>query len=129
MGTDPSLSFIFLTKPKLSLIQKAKELNDLRRHKLIWLYLLSHYHQNQRLIHCVLSGSDVWRQLGLLYSPTSNNKTPALLTRHCCYSCSSAEKMTDFLQLAEDGNMLARDSSTVHQWSWEGPKQYDIILS
>ncbi len=73
------------------------------------MYSLSHDHQNQRLIHCVLSCSDIWRKLGLLYSPTSNNKTPALLTTYCCcHSCSSAEKMTDFLQLAEGGNMLIR---------------------
>ncbi len=37
------------------------------------------YHQNQKLIHCVLSGSDVWRKLGVLNYSTSNNKTPALL--------------------------------------------------
>ncbi len=34
------------------------------------------------------------------------------------HSC--AEKMTDILQLTESGNML------VHQWSWEGPEQYDM---
>ncbi len=78
------------------------------------MYSLSHDHQNQRLIHCVLSGSDVWRKLGLLYSPTSNNKTPALLTTYCCcYSCSSAEKMTDFLQLAEIGRKYANTGQYV----------------
>ncbi len=47
----------------------------------------------------------------VLFTFTSNYKTPALLTKRCRrYSCSSTEKMADSLQLAEGGNMLIRDS-------------------
>ncbi len=35
------------------------------------------------------------------------------------------EKMTDFLQLTEGGNMLIRDNT---HWSWEEPEQHDVIL-
>ncbi len=64
-------------------------------------------------MHCVLSGSDVRKQLRYLCSSTSQNyKTPALLTRHCRYSCSSVEKIMDFVQLAEGENMLILDSTS-----------------
>ncbi len=125
MGSEPSLSFNFLTKHALNYFsfrkQRSKVICANQIRCICWCSTI----KIKKGMHCVLSGSDVWRKLGLLCSSLSNNKTPALLTRYCCcYSSSNAEKMTDFLQLDEGGNMLIRDS----QWSWEGPKQYDIIL-
>ncbi len=44
----------------------------------------------------------------LMFTLTSKYKTPALFKRHCClYSCSSAAKMPDSIQLAKSGNMLS----------------------
>ncbi len=37
--------------------------------------------------------------------------------------------MSDFVQLAEGGNMLIHDLEQYIIGHWEGPEQYDIILA
>jgi len=71
-----------------------------------------------------------WLVLTLVCSSTSQNyKTHPLLTRHCCYSCSSTEKMMDFIQLAEGENKLILDSTSAFvcgpEQIWQKSKRLD----
>ncbi len=73
MGTDPSLSLNFLTKPALNC-------PSFRKHSGVIVGALP---SKTKLIHCVLRGSDDRRKLTLVCSSTSQNyKTTAFLTRH-----------------------------------------------
>ncbi len=63
-------------------------------------------------MHSVLSGSDVGIKLRLCSSTLQNYQTPALLKRHCLYSCWSVNKIMDFIQLAEGENTQILDRTS-----------------